>query len=193
MTLHGLLRQLNQRLSEVIRLWQLIKRWFGLGRADVGKASIDFATVFENLKSDPNSNDALIGTFAHNNRTVELRISPDDRPRTECLGTARKLLVCFHEMNDNALSVASDRLLSTYNENWREYSERQEDGSYKEVSRPILDRSTFEASMQISGVSVIGSMVEFMYSDRGLFHGHRVVVNAFDGPEFSETSAEIVG
>ena len=174
-------------------MWQLIRRWLWFDRADLGKASIDVETVIENLKSDPHSNDALIGMFSYDNQTIELRIDPDDRPPNECLATARKLLTCFQEMNENALSVASDGLLSTYNENWREYSERREDGSHSEVSRPILDRPTFETTMQIRAVSVIGSMVQFMYSDEGLFHGHSIFVHSIDGLEFVETHAEIFG
>lgn len=189
----GGVRELNHRLSEVINLWQLVRIWLGLGGADLGKASIDVETVIGSLNGDSNSSDALSGEFAYDGRTVELRIDPDDRTRTECLETARKLLTFFQEMNDRALSVASDRLLSTYNENWREYSDRLGTGGYVDVSRPILDRSTFEASIQISAVSVIGSMVEFMYSDMGLFHGHSIVVSAFDGLDFSDTHAEVFG
>ena len=174
-------------------MWQLVKRWLGLGGTERENASIDVEAVVGNLSDDSNSSDALTGVFAFNSHSVELRIDPDDRTLTECLETARKLLTCFQEMNNKALSIASERLLLTYNENWREYSERLENGSYADVSRPILDRSTFEASIKISSVRVIGSMVEFMYSDNGLFHSHSIVVSAFDGLNFSVTNAEICG
>ena len=174
-------------------MWQVFKGWLAPETTKRYAASIDVDVVLQSLKPDPRSSDVLVTEFTAGTRSVTLSIDADDLTQEECLLTSRKLLGAFEEMNKLALSAASRSLLSTYNENWREYSERQEDGSYVDMSDPELDGAEFEAKLQLSAVSVIGAMVMFSYSDNGLFHGHSVVVNSFDGLDFSDTSADLFG
>ena len=174
-------------------MWGFFKKRFAPETKDIRLSSSDVEAVFGSLRSDPKRSNLLVGSFSIGRRAIELRIDPDDRTLEECHGVARELLTRFQDMNGKALSVASDTLLSNYNENWRDYSEKQEDGSYVDVSRPELDRSAFEESIRITCVSVIGTMVEFLYSDEGLFHGHTIVVSSFDGLDFSDTNAVLFG
>lgn len=174
-----------------------MKRSFRKWIAQIFKASeqgpLDVSAILENLKPDPNLSGVLCASVTDGKDSFELRIDPDDQPVEDCLQAARKLLASIQEMNQRALSIASENLLDSYNESWREYSEMSKDGLYEDVSNPELKPSEFEANLKISSVSVIGQMVEFLYSDNGLFAGHSVVVTSFDGLNFADTTAEIFG
>lgn len=176
-----------------IHLWRIFEKWSAPRAKATAQELSDVDTVLRNLKPDKNLTGVLLASVTQGEHSFELRIDPDDRPVEECIQLARELLFSFQETNKKALSTASDSLLETYNYNWREYSEMGKDGRLEDVSKPELNSLDFEAIIKISTVSIIGPMVEFLYSDNGLFTGHSIVVTSFDGLKFSDTNAELFG
>jgi len=174
-------------------LWKSFKKWIALQVSAIEQEAYNVDLALANLKPDPNLSGVQSALVSSREQSFNLLIDPDGGSVEECLQIARKLLASFQETNRKALSTASGDLLGSYNDNWREYSEMGEDGRYIDVSNPKLTPSEFETIIKISSVSVIGQMVQFIYSDSGLFAGHSIVVTSFDGLNFSETSSEIFG
>ena len=171
---------------------RLIKRWTSLFANASEQEPLDVDTALRNLRADRTLSDTLSASVTYGEQSFKLLIDPDDQTLEECLTTARKLLETFQEANNRAQSKASESLLKSYNEDWREYSEMRGE-RYEGVSKPELKSSEFEAILKIDSVAVIGQMVQFYYADNGLFAGHSVVVTSFDGLSFTDSTAELFG
>ena len=93
-----------------------------------------------------------------------------------------------------AMAVVTDEFLDKYNDDWRFYYMRDDDGNLIEATDPALDREQFAAALTVTGINVIGdALAEIWYDDAGMFGGHALFVTAFDGTRCSELQAGMFG
>ena len=145
------------------------------------------------MEEDEKLKGQLVSHFKFEDRNIELSVNPDGEPLEESLEVARILYKSLIHLDKKARSVASRDLLNKYNESWRFFAITREDGTTKEVENPALTPDEFETTIILSSVNVTGRMLEFCYSDKGLFAGHSIFVEAFDGPSFKDTHATLFG
>ena len=136
---------------------------------------------------------AYTGSLMFGGRQVDLRIDPDGGDMEICLGVARETIGALSAIDRKARTVAAASLLTTYNENWRCFDEKDESGVFKEHERPVLAEEEFMSTIVLESVGVTGKMVEFWYSDADLFWGHSINVVSFDGVVFSDTDVSLFG
>lgn len=58
---------------------------------------------------------------------------------------------------------------------------------------PTPTDEVFASRLQVLGVTVSASNIEFSFGDDGLFAGHTVFVPSFDGVAFDEGQATLFG
>lgn len=115
-------------------------------------------------------------------RDVKLSVHPDGGDPEAAMQFARNIASDLAEQDRLARAKAADRLLETYNERWRHYSDVDEEGDAVEVSDPELTVEEFVARCTLDAINVTGADgCDFFYKNDGLFHGHSVVVQSFDG------------
>lgn len=125
---------------------------------------------------------------------VALEIEPEDGHIQASRELARQVMDSAAALESKAKSIASTELLTTYNTNWRSYSEVQGEGSFSDVENPEMSAADFEQTLKLSTISVTGGQnVDFYFEDGGLFWGHTVVVMSFDGVAMNETSVSLMG
>ncbi len=169
----------------------LIRRLFSSRNGALSLADVD--KLLEQLHPDAKIRDVYRTKVPFRGRSIEFRIDPDAATLSECLPIARMFLASLQLFDAKARSVASDTLLANYNKNWRFFSQLRDDGAYEDIEHPALTATQFQNTIQLDGISVIGTMLELCYSDKGLFAGHTIFVQAFDGLSFTDTSAELFG
>lgn len=115
-------------------------------------------------------------------REVSLSVFADGDDPEAAMQLARDIASALPEQDRIALVTAANRLLTTYNEEWRHYSEVDEEGNEFEVTGPELTPGEFIARCTLTGINVTGaSHCDFFYANDRLFAGHSVVVQSFDG------------
>ncbi|MEP4814750.1 MAG: DUF2262 domain-containing protein, partial [Paracoccaceae bacterium] len=145
------------------------------------------------MEEDQRIKGRLVSHIRLEDRNIELSIDPDGEPLEECVEAAQFLYNSLINIDQKARSVASRDLLNEYNESWRSFGVTYKDGTTKEIENPALTPDEFEATILLHSVNVTGTMLEFRYSDKGLFAGHSIIVQAFDGVSFKDTHATLFG
>ncbi len=165
----------------------------GVGVAKIADETVLVDPVLGQMDEDHQIKGRLVGHVSFENRNIELSVDPDGEPLEESLNTARTLSKSLISLDKKARSVASRDLLNEYNESWRRYSITSDDGTVKDVENPVLTPEAFEAKILLSSVDVSGKMLIFCYADQGLFAGHSIFVEAFDGLPFKDANATLSG
>ena len=138
--------------------------------------------------------DTLEGTIAISGEDVLLTIALDGCKLADCLLLARDFVADAEALTASARAAAAHDQLENYNENWRTYGIYNEDGTTGDVTNPILNADQFANRLNLTGVNVSGSsLLEFCFSDGGLFAGHSVFVTVFDGLSFTKVSVDLFG
>jgi len=138
--------------------------------------------------------DSFVSIVRFQGSEIELTIDPDGEDLELCLELARKIVEALEAIHAKAKSVASEKLLETYNVDWRFYSTVGDDGQSKEIEDPHLSASDFEQRLELAGIGVTGrSGVDFCFNDDGLFAGHSIFVTSFDGHKMNDVDASLFG
>jgi len=140
------------------------------------------------------SGDCLEGSLKHNGKDVPISMDADGAQVAELISLARDVATRLGAIDADARRCASDKLLDVYNDSWRSYIEVGDDGKNREVSGTILDSTAFREGLSLASVSVLGSgVVTLYYHDGGMFAGHSVMVESFEGTDFSDASTQLFG
>jgi hypothetical protein len=116
----------------------------------------------------------------HEGRTILVHIDPDGEPIDGVLARARMFMASPSSRIAEAFAAVAKEFLESYNIDWRPEGE------------PELTSAQFVARLTPSCIYFIGpDLVEVMFDDGGLFAGHSLVGQAFDGVVFD--SATIYG
>ena len=143
------------------------------------------------LKADQGS---LVGSLSLNEANISLRIDPDDVSIDHALSLAATIASSLCDYDRISKDVIVRDLLKTYNEGWNEYDEVQENGSTIAVVNPQLGHDEFRDKLELVSLDITGdSCVELWYKDSGLFWGHSIFVQSFDGADFSNSQAQLFG
>lgn len=137
---------------------------------------------------------ALNGVVSHRGQTVKLHIEPDGENLTLVVALAQALVNSLDTLDQKARAYAATELLATYNASWREFEKVRQDGTFVAVSNPQLTNSEFMARLELESLEVTGNdTCSFCYADGGLFAGHAIFVESFDGEKFSDLHASLFG
>lgn len=145
------------------------------------------------LKSAPQFSTCMLASVSYQGREISLTLDPDGEEVEACLGLARDLVTSLEVLESKARAVAAEKLLDEYNQSWRTFSRARADGSMEEVIHPVLAGSEFRQRLGLESLAVTGSMIEFCFTDDGLFAGHSIFVTSFDGTGFTDTDATLFG
>jgi hypothetical protein len=146
------------------------------------------------LQPCPHLEGDLLATVPFDGRQIKLRICLGGDELQSCLELARELVASLQVLQTKARAVAADDLLENYNENWRMFTRYRADGSVEDVTHPPLSAEEFGRRLRLEGLAVTGSsMIEFCFSDDGLFAGHSVFVASGDGTAFADGHASLFG
>ena len=149
--------------------------------------------VLGSLQPDPDLKGCLLGNVLFDGRQLAIRIDPDDGDLESCLEVGRALLKSLRQFENNARTVAANHLLDSYNDDWRMFQRARADGTMEDIVNPVLSEAEFGARLLLDGLAVTGPMIQFCFSDGGLFAGHSIFVSSFDGTAFTETDATLFG
>ncbi|MEP2770486.1 MAG: DUF2262 domain-containing protein [Paracoccaceae bacterium] len=175
-------------------LLKQVRDWLrGIGSPTKAATVVFVDPVLGPMEEDQRIKGRLVSHIRLEDRNIELSIDPDGEPLEECVEAAQFLYNSLINIDQKARSVASRDLLNEYNESWRSFGVTYKDGTTKEIENPALTPDEFEATILLHSVNVTGTMLEFRYSDKGLFAGHSIIVQAFDGVSFKDTHATLFG
>lgn len=149
--------------------------------------------VLGTLQPDPDLKGHWLGEVQFEGRSIPLRVSPDEGELEPALALARELVGTLATSAAKAKSVAADKLLEEYNEDWRMFQRARGDGSFEEVTNPALSPAEFCGFLRLDSVLVEGSCVDFCFNAQNLFAGHSIFVTAFDGIDFAHSDATLFG
>lgn len=150
--------------------------------------------VLGKLLPDERIAGALNGAVFHRGKTVQLHVEPDGEDLVLAIAFAKAVVVSLATLDQNARERAATELLVTYNGNWREFQKVKEDGTFVTVSNPQLTASEFMARIELESLNVTGNEIcSFGYADGGLFAGHSIFVESFDGEKFSDFHVSLFG
>lgn len=137
---------------------------------------------------------ALNGAISHCGRTVTLHLEPDGDDLALVLVFAQALVNSLGTIDQKGRERAARDLIASYNDSWREFQKANEDGTFVTVLNPKLTESEFIARLELVSLEVTGSDVcSLMYADGGMFAGHSILVESFDGEKFSDLHASLFG
>jgi hypothetical protein len=150
--------------------------------------------VLGKLLPDERIAGALNGAVFHRGKTLTLHVEPDGGDLALAIAFARALVVSLATIDQKAREQAATDLLVTYNGSWREFQKTKEDGTFVAVSSPQLTASEFMARLELKSLEVTGNEIcSLRYADGGLFAGHSIFVESFDGEKFSDFHASLFG
>lgn len=150
--------------------------------------------ILGTLVPDERFSGALNGVICHRGKTVKLHVEPDGENLTIAIALAQALVKSLDTLDQKAREHATTELLDTYNANWREFEKAREDGTFITISNPQLTRTEFMTRLELESLEVTGNdTCSFCYADGGLFAGHAIFVESFDGEKFSDFHASLFG
>lgn len=136
----------------------------------------------------------LSGHAMLNGHLVEFYVDPDDQSSEEAINFAERVVGSLEHLSAAGRRVAAQDLLESYNNSWRAYQVAGEDGKLETIVSPSLSSAEFESKLILESVSTTGtSCLELCFEDSNLFWGHKVIVKSFEGVEFSDAFAELLG
>ena len=146
------------------------------------------------LTKDERIKGAFNGNILYEGRQLGLHVNPDGSALSECLELAKAALAQLARLDEMARKEAVRKLLSNYNENWREYQRGDGKGGVVDVSNPELTEEEFISQIVLTSVEFTGNEQCCLgYDDGGLFAGHAIFVRSFDGEGFSDFYVELFG
>ena len=150
--------------------------------------------ILGELQVDPRLKDALTGSVAVGDSTVRLSIELDGHDKDTVLEFAAGIVGRIDHYVSLASRFAADKLLDSYNEDWRFYSVADGKGGFVDVTDPALNAEEFSGRLLLSSVVISGDTnCEIWFSDGGMFAGHYVSVSSFDGAKFEDLNASLFG
>ena len=126
----------------------------------------------KNSKGEPEG--SLEGKFKYHGTEVTVCVDPDEEEIEVTMWLANKFLSNLEEYEANAKTKLLDEMFDQYNEEWRQEDE------------PVLSKEEFLKNLTLVHIWFLGSdSVDFMYSDGGMFGGHSLIPQCFDGEKFT--------
>ena len=132
----------------------------------------------EDLKANPDIENAYTTSLTINGQNVEISIDPDDVELEKAVELANKIVGNFDFYEANARKKIIEEFLDTYNETWID-----EEEGFSE-----LDEKAFSENLTLTNIKFLSnSSIDFFYSENGMFGDHWLVAQSFDGENFDYT------
>jgi len=158
------------------------------------RSSIIIHPKLGRLEPTGGSDDSFEGVIDLCGDKIDLIIELDTAIKDTVFEFAVSVINSISSLNHQAKHLISSNLLDTYNLDWNEYDEVNEDGSTHTVSNPQLSSDQFIIQFELDGVIICGiDCIELWYKPNALFLGHSIFVTSFDGLNFSETRVQMFG
>lgn len=137
-----------------------------------------YLDVLKNLVESKNSKGETEGTleggFNYQGNEVTVCVDPDSEELDVTMWLAEKFLTSLEIYEAKAKAKLLEDMFEQYNDDWR-----QED-------QPKLTKDEFIQKLTLVHIWFLGSdSVDFMYSDDGMFGGHSLIPQSFDGENFT--------
>ena len=133
-----------------------------------------YDSVLDNLKPNENGDGSLLGSFEYKGQMVTINLDRDGEPAERNLALARKFLTDLPLYENAALERLYEDCFSMYNDDWRV----EED--------PILDKAQFLNRFTLNHIWFLSiDSVDFFYDDDGMFGNHSMIIQSFDGENFT--------
>nr|WP_199002247.1 DUF2262 domain-containing protein [Flavobacterium sp. ASV13] len=133
----------------------------------------------ENLKVNPNIENAYQTIVTINEQKIKISLDPDDVEIEKTIELANKIMGNFDFYEKKARQKIIEEYLNSYNEDWRE----EEEGEVK------LDEKSFSKNLTLKSVSFLSdSCIDFFYSENGMFGNHSLIAQSFDGENFDDAT-----
>lgn len=133
----------------------------------------------ENLKANPDIENAYQTKITVNGQIIDISINPDDVEIEETIKLANKIIVKFELYESKARKIIIQEYLENYNDNWRDEDENE----------PELDEKSFSANLTLNSIAFLSdSSADFFYSENGMFGNHSLIAQSFDGENFEHTT-----
>lgn len=130
--------------------------------------------LVESKNSKGESDGALEGVFKFHGNEVTVCVDPEDEDIEVTLWLAEKFLSKLEEFEASAKAKLFEEMFGEYNEEWRQEKD------------PILSEDTFLQKLTLVHIWFLGSdSVDFMYSEDGMFGGHSLIAQSFDGETYT--------
>lgn len=134
----------------------------------------------------------LVGKVNFGGASIELRISPDDRPLEETFQLAVRAVGVLAQLDSKSRELIADNSLDGYNSDWRFGTAVLENGATEDFEKPHLTRSDFCNALQFQCIEAAGNTtLTLYYGDNDMFWGHDLQVTSFDGLAFKDTHASM--
>lgn len=131
----------------------------------------------ENLKPQPDIENAFQTTIAIKGQNIDILIDPDDVELEKTIDLANKILGEFEFYESKARKIGVQKYLELYNDTWRYEDE------------PELDEKSFGTNLELVSITFLSdSSVDFFYSENGMFDNHTLIAQSFDGENFEDAT-----
>ena len=142
------------------------------------------------LSLDPRLENVWAGSYPFKGGIIKLLVDPEGSDLERALQLARLACKRLLLLDEEARKVAAKELTSTYNDSWRSYMR----GDGAEVINPSLTEADLASKLSLCSISIEGpENCSLRYSDNGLFAGHSIFVEYFDGGKFADAWATLYG
>ncbi|UUC44762.1 DUF2262 domain-containing protein [Flavobacterium cerinum] len=133
----------------------------------------------ENLKINPDNENAFQTKFVVNGQSIEISLDPDDVELEKTINLVNKIIGQFELYESKAKKVIIQEYLESYNDNWRN----------EEDDEPELDEQAFSENLTLNSITFLSdTSVDFFYSENGMFGNHYLIAQSFDGENFNDTT-----
>jgi hypothetical protein len=128
----------------------------------------------QRVRRDGKPDGGLEGKFDFRGEEVSVAVDPDDEELDVTLWRAKEVLSNLEIFERKAKEKILQECFSSYNDDWR-----QQDS-------PVLSEDQFLQRIQLVHIWFLGvDGIDFMYSDGGMFGGHSLISQSFDGENFT--------
>ena len=133
----------------------------------------------ENLKANPDIENAYQTILKINEQDIDISLDPDDVEIEKTIELANKIIGNFEFYEGNARRKIVEEYLENYNDNWRD----------EEEGEPELDEKAFSKNLTLTSISFLSdSSIDFFYSENGMYGNHSLIAQSFDGENFDDTT-----
>lgn len=146
------------------------------------------------LRPDDRFPGVLAGRIACGSRVIAIRIDPDGAPLEDALALASSAVESLDHLDARCRQLIAERLLEDYNAGWRVGHRTVADGAATAFAMPPLSPAAFGERLQFESLEVTGpTTLTVWYGDDGLFWGHGIYLDSFDGTALSDVQVSLFG
>lgn len=137
---------------------------------------------------------ALVGQLSYGTGHVDFVIDPDGEPIEDSLALAASAAGALTDLDRRCKELVAAEYLDSYNTGWRIGEVMRPDGNFERFEKPALSPAEFCEKLELKSFEATGgTLLTFWYDDDGMFWGHSLYVDSFDGALLGDTHVAMFG